>query len=1555
MNAVEMKQSFTSRYAIKKALGSYSPWLGYSVTDSLSGKDYLLFSLLPPEKVSLSSNDLRMRDFLFANGDRRMTKTLSLQEFSRGIIFLFPHNELIPMTKALPSMRASEALELLRSLGSSVLKKLSAGKFFHNLNAQSLVMIEDELMILPTAYLLPGEVKEKLDSLPPSQRCRQPLFGDLNDLGEIFSIFSPYLTEGISARCEKISDGLKSVSTATGREDFFRLVKTIASFIDDPGIDTKFIAGRQPPIEPAEREMTKLHRAAYKARDGDKQLVLVNGANGNGKTTFLEEAVREFEKGCGLKGSGIIDDHSTFKDSGDSEENNYCDYIIFDDHAVEPLLCGYIIDRLSRDLSHLKIAVVAINEDSPPYFLSALREEAAGKRIGIVEIELPRLKPDGKRIIFEHFLPPGGDKTLIGMIDAGKPLSLMNVSVRMLLDPGRMDHPAPVKKLIDLLTPEEKSVLHLIAVFRFQVPLSILQSVYSTDLEEFYTILQKLITLGLVTARGAISPLSNWELCLVFSISSRSLSKTILSAIPTRRKKELHINIAQILKELQHTPLSYIFYHLANCGERAEAAFKGYEIFQLFLSRKKVNAINCFNEGFMSRKLDTYLPPEMRYKLLLDLGNFFSIIGNMEKAESLYRRCREETKRDDDWHKYRTLAVEAIRKECEILEKKGDFVKAQSLLKKTLDIHGEHIISRERARLYNDLAWIDYRLGHFDKSWDNCLLVHRLLDKKQHFSELAQSYNLMGAINWNRSKYDDAIHCHKRCLALREDCNDEIGVAASYNNLGLVYRSMGRVREALECFTKSMNIKQRNNNLPGLAAAHLNIALTYLDLEDIDKAESNCITASRLAEDIGNQQLLAEIWGTMGEIYFLKGDHDSAREYYFRDLHICQKTRSMKEKAVVFRRLSELSLAQGKLDDTGDLLDQAAAINQKIGSRLETVLLELVRGKILLAEGKRDQGKTKLETTSLELSLLGKKDTAASVTAELGELYLEDGNETLAREYLLRATSLVNETDCMPLKVRELDSRLDLKSAEESGIAHSDTTRFRALCKVISLIRTVRDPEKLHRTITENARRIMNMERAALILQKSSQDSFHILDCIGDFGSGPGTDLTDKNVIAILDIARQLGYPLDISRTMIPPGKVSQKFLAEHPGIICTPLWIQDEVTGFLYLDSPEFNEETSDEDHIFLVGFSQQLALGLERIMLSDRIRQLGKQIPSTRTAAIDPREIPGFQNIVGRSAAIRNIFELVEGIKDMDTTVLLTGPSGSGKDLIAKTIHSNSPRRERRFHSLNCAAFPHELLESALFGHEKGSFTGAVKQKIGFFESAAGGTIFLNEIGDMPLSLQPKLLHVLEEGRFYRVGGTKEISTDARVIAATNRDLLQLVKQGLFREDLYFRINIFPIRIPGLKERREDIELLCDHFLTNCSRLYNIPKRRISPEAMLYLNEYEWPGNVRELENTIKRLMILSRKETILPEDLPENIVKHTELIHTRSLTTLGDLLETLLENVQFTESDPILPKIQNTLIHKVVEKTGDKTKAARILGISKPTLYTKLRDYERDNGKD
>jgi DNA-binding NtrC family response regulator len=313
------------------------------------------------------------------------------------------------------------------------------------------------------------------------------------------------------------------------------------------------------------------------------------------------------------------------------------------------------------------------------------------------------------------------------------------------------------------------------------------------------------------------------------------------------------------------------------------------------------------------------------------------------------------------------------------------------------------------------------------------------------------------------------------------------------------------------------------------------------------------------------------------------------------------------------------------------------------------------------------------------------------------------------------------------------------------------------------------------------------------------------------------------------------------------------------------------------------------------------------------------------------------GYDNLVGTSNAIKNIYDLIEKVADTDGTVLISGASGTGKELIARAIHYNSSRCDRPLVVINCGAIPEELLESELFGHEKGAFTGAYKSRIGRFEMANGGTIFLDEIGEMSPALQVKLLRVLQEKKFERVGGTKTIHVDVRIIAATNKNLTTAINKGKFREDLYYRLNVIPMKVPPLKQRKSDIPLLIDHFLKKFQKGAEKKITDFSPEAMDAMLKYDWPGNVRELENVIKRLTILCDDEVVTVDDLPEHIPHKGRAVR----VVEEDFLEkgvTLHEAVEDYEKRLILGALERS--------DWVKTKAAKLLNINRTTLVEKIK---------
>jgi DNA-binding NtrC family response regulator len=338
---------------------------------------------------------------------------------------------------------------------------------------------------------------------------------------------------------------------------------------------------------------------------------------------------------------------------------------------------------------------------------------------------------------------------------------------------------------------------------------------------------------------------------------------------------------------------------------------------------------------------------------------------------------------------------------------------------------------------------------------------------------------------------------------------------------------------------------------------------------------------------------------------------------------------------------------------------------------------------------------------------------------------------------------------------------------------------------------------------------------------------------------------------------------------------------------------------------------------------------------------------VPSGPEADGVPDASQVLEDIIGRSAPMQRVFERIKKVAGSDSTVLVLGESGTGKELIARAIHALSARSSGPLIPVNCGAIPEELLESELFGHEKGAFTGAIKTRLGRFELAKGGTIFLDEVGDMSPNLQVKLLRVLQDHQFERIGGTRTIKAEIRVIAATNQDVKTKVDEGLFREDLYYRLNVIPIRLPSLRDKLDDLPSLAEHFVDNCAARMEVPRPRISASMMDLFLAYDWPGNVRELENVIERLVILSEGDELSIDELPARIKALEPGAAVAPVSAAGCIFtfpEPGPEGLSFNDA---VDRFERRLIDWALEASGGvKNRAAVLLGLNRTTLVEKIR---------
>jgi len=549
-------------------------------------------------------------------------------------------------------------------------------------------------------------------------------------------------------------------------------------------------------------------------------------------------------------------------------------------------------------------------------------------------------------------------------------------------------------------------------------------------------------------------------------------------------------------------------------------------------------------------------------------------------------------------------------------------------------------------------------------------------------------------------------------------------------------------------------------------------------------------------------------------------------------------------------------------------------------------------------------------------------------------------NDVPVKERLLKEGDRIRIGDTLFLFLLEEDDALQPASVQfdDTHVMHTATVRLRledalylmardlsALMKISTTINSLRSMDALQHRLLELIFEVVPAEHGAVLLVEEGQEDF-ATHFGWERGAG-GAEQVGQPVRVSRTIARQVlqeGVALlsnDVSESEAFRATTSL-IASQTRSLLCVPLQIFEKVLGVIYLDTRD-PKARFDEDHLqLLTAIANIAAAAIENVRHLEWLEGENRRLHT---------EIKIEHNMVGESRRMHDVYQFIARVAPTDSTVLIGGESGTGKELAAHAIHLNSPRAGKAFVAINCAALTETLLESELFGHERGAFTGAVVQKKGKLEVADGGSIFLDEVAELAPTLQAKLLRVLQEREFERVGGTRSIKVNIRLIAATNKDLEERVKDGSFRQDLYYRLNVVRLMMPPLRERREDISLLASYFTAKCSQKCKRKVSGISAEARAYLMSYDWPGNVRELENAIERAVVLGSSDFIRPEDLPEAVLEGEPST-----------------DVAVTKYHEAIKQAKKQLILKAVEEAhGNYTEAAKLLGVHPNYLHRLIRN--------
>ena len=491
-------------------------------------------------------------------------------------------------------------------------------------------------------------------------------------------------------------------------------------------------------------------------------------------------------------------------------------------------------------------------------------------------------------------------------------------------------------------------------------------------------------------------------------------------------------------------------------------------------------------------------------------------------------------------------------------------------------------------------------------------------------------------------------------------------------------------------------------------------------------------------------------------------------------------------------------------------------------------------------------------------------------------------------------------------------------------------------------IHAIRDMDEMLRSIMARIKAVFHIEGASIALHDADRNEFYFIRTVE---KEKDRDYVKMQKMRFPDHLGVAGWVLRENRPVIIPDvskddrfykglNHKEEFVTKS--MICVPLRTRKGLLGVLYALN-KLEGEFTDKEARLLEILSGTVAVSIENARLYGELKQHARSLEQeNRMLKSEVQEHFNLQGVIGSSPAMRRIFALIDKVIDTTTSVLIQGETGTGKELIARVIHYSGPLKDRPFVVENCGALAENLLESELFGHVRGAFTGAITDKKGLFEQANGGTVFLDEIGEMSSAMQVKLLRVLQEGQLRPVGGSRQININVRLIASTNRDLGEEVKKGNFREDLFYRVSVFPVTLPPLRERREDIPMLAAHFLKKSAGKLKRPAARLTPHAMNLLSQFDWPGNVRELENEIERAVTLAGNEREISEEhLSEKI---------KALSEKGVLIQ---------ETDGTLKEVTERIEQRIVSETlqktrGNRSQAARMLGLTRQGLLNKIARY-------
>ncbi|HEX2254673.1 MAG TPA: sigma 54-interacting transcriptional regulator, partial [Thermoanaerobaculia bacterium] len=1001
---------------------------------------------------------------------------------------------------------------------------------------------------------------------------------------------------------------------------------------------------------------------------------------------------------------------------------------------------------------------------------------------------------------------------------------------------------------------------------------------------------------------------------------------------------------------------------------------------------------------------------ELRARLLLRKGRLHKRLGDHEAALAAYRQGRDELAAEgpatpegaalgDAGPGPGTAAkldLDLLRAEAGALLDLGRGDEALETARRALARARALGAERQRAGLLNGVGMLYFSRGDWRRAG-------RFVRRGLHLAEalgaagedlaIALRHNL-GNVAWKTGDYAAAQAAYRENLRHCEAIRDLWGQLKALNNLGILEASRGEWRAAREPLSRALAMARR-------LRAREHEALLRLNLGEVEELLGHWRDARRhlergLALAASGHPTHNALLAQLASLARRRGDGPGAEEQARRALAGAEETGDQDLAAQCHHLLGMTAKDRDQASLAATHLTRAAELADAAGTRQALVRVLISRADLELRRGDRQAAADAVERARAELAALPDRFAEAkllSVEARLashgddderaGRLFAEGvrrleelatpyeygrslyewglrtWNPDLAADRLRRALAAFEE---LGAEAEAKRTRGVLERIRENLRHGGAGGTHPVLYEVIKVVNSSLDlSEVLDRTM-DLVLEHLRAERGMVVLADPLTRELTVAVSRNLGRPGGGADRDDAEQEAGELSATVVRRVLDAGEPVIAVDAQTDQRFEGSPSIVassirsilCVPMRIRDRMAGAIYVDHTRSRDLFTAADSDFLVAFADQAAITIEKARLygeKEAARQRLKQENDELRREILSSHHLG--ELIGRSRPIVEFKRMVERVATSDSTVLIRGESGTGKGLVGRIIHSVSPRREGPFVQFNCAALSETLVESELFGHEKGAFTGAAAMKPGRFEMADGGTIFLDEIGKVSRSVQAKLLRVVEDKQFERVGGTRTLSVDVRIIAATNLDLEAAIRREEFREDLYYRLNVIPLVLPPLRERREDIPYLVQHFLAEISRDMGLPPREIEPDALDLFAAYSWPGNVRELESAIHRALVLSPHERLDRHDFAWIALGCDDPGAAAEAAVAGAVVPELAQGGY----EQALAGYDRRLIEAALARSGGRIReTARMLGIARNTLKAKMKRYSieaRDDG--